>query len=146
MLIAALASAQMTAQTVRVGTFDKQSIVVAYYRSPVWSSTLKEKNAELDAAKKAGDTKKVAELESWGPASQDLAHRQLDGRAPITNILEALTPAFPSIAERAQVALIAPDLPYANSAVQTIDVTDLLLDWLKANEATRKAVRDLPKH
>jgi len=144
-VIAALSTAQLPAQTVRVGTFDKPSVVVAYYRSPAWSGTLKEKAAEMEAARKAGDTKKIAELASWGPASQDLAHRQLAGQAPITNILEALTPAFPAIAEKAQVTLIVPDLPYANSAVQTVDVTDLLLDWLKAGDTTRKLVRDLRK-
>jgi hypothetical protein len=31
------------AQSNRVGTFDRQSIVVAYYRSPQWAATLKEK-------------------------------------------------------------------------------------------------------
>jgi hypothetical protein len=142
-LIAALGTAQMAAQTIRVGTFHKQAIVVAFYRSPSWSDTLKQKMAELAAAKKAGDTTKAKELEAWGAAQQELAHRQLAGEAPISNILEALTPAFPAIAQKAEVAIIAPDLPYASAAVQTVDVTDLLLDWLKADDATRKIVRDL---
>jgi hypothetical protein len=141
--IAALAFAQTPAQPVRVGTFHAQSVVVAYYRSPTWAERLKEKRVEGEAAKKANDTKKVQELNEWGGASQELAHRQVAGDAPIGNIIEALAPAFPEIARKAQVSIIVPDLPYANASVQTVDVTEQLLDWLKASEATRKIVREL---
>ena len=44
-LIAALAAAQAPAQTVRVGTFHKASIVVAFYRSQLWAESLKAKMA-----------------------------------------------------------------------------------------------------
>jgi hypothetical protein len=41
---------------------------------------------------------------------------------------------------------VVPDLPYADGSVQTVDVTDLILDWLKADEATRRIVKDLRKN
>jgi hypothetical protein len=145
-LAALLGAAPLCAQPKRIGTFDKRSIVVGYYRSQLWADILKAKRAEMAAAKKANDTKKIEELAPWGGAQQELAHRQLAGEAPITNILEALAPAFPEIARKAQVASIAADPPPANAEVQTVDVTDLLLDWLKADEATRKIVRDLRNH
>jgi len=132
------------ARTIRVGTFHKPSVVVAFYGSPLWADTLKAKHAELAAAKKANDTQKMQELESWGGASQELAHRQLAGEAPITNILEALAPQLPELARKARVVLIAPDLPYADRTVQAVDITDLLLDVLHANQRTRDIVRDLP--
>jgi hypothetical protein len=91
-LIPALAVAQAPAQTVRVGTFHKASLVVAFYRSPLWA---------------------------------------------------ALAPAWPEIAKKARVAMIVADLPYADSSVQSIDVTEMLLDWLKADERTRTIVRGL---
>ena len=141
--VVTLGAAQTPAQPVRVGTFHTSSVVVAFYRSPVWAERLKEKKAESEAAKKANDTKKVQELNDWGGGSQELAHRQVSGAAPITTILEALAPAFPGIAQKSQLAMIVADLPYANASVEKVDVTDQLLDWLKANEATRKIVRDL---
>jgi hypothetical protein len=141
--IAALAVAQAPAQTVRVGTFHKASIVVAFYRSPLWAESLKAKMAEMAAAKAANDTKKVQELDAWGNAHQETAHQQLAGEAPITNILEALAPALPEIAKKAHVAMIVADLPYADSSVETVDVTEMLLDWLKADERTRTIVRGL---
>jgi hypothetical protein len=38
---------------------------------------------------------------------------------------------------------IVADLPYADSSVQSIDLTEMLLDWLKADERTRTIVRGL---
>lgn len=141
--VAALAVAQAPAQTLRVGTFHKASIVVAFYRSPLWAETLKAKMAEMAAAKAANDTKKVQELDAWGNAQQERAHQQLAGEAPITNILEALAPGFPDIAKKARVTMIVADLPYADSSVEKVDVTEMLLDWLKADERTRTIVRGL---
>ena len=142
-LIAALAVAQAPAQTVRVGTFQKASVVVAFYRSPLWAESLKVKTAEMATAKTANDTKKVQELNAWGTAHQELAHRQLAGEAPITNILEALAPAWPEVAKKARVAMIVADLPYVDSSVEKVDVTEMLLDWLKPDERTRTIVRGL---
>jgi hypothetical protein len=137
MLAAALAvtAGLAGAQTIRAGVFDQQSVVVAFYRSPQWAEIIKAKTAELD--------KKDAE--AWGSTHQELAHRQLAGDAPIANILEALTPAFPDIARRAGVNLIAPDLVFADPAVRTVDVTDLLLAYLKADARTLSIVHDLQK-
>ena len=94
-----------------MGTFHKASIVVAFYRSPLWAESLKAKMAEMAAAKAANDTKKVQELDAWGKAQQETAHQQLAGEAPIANILEALAPGLPEIAKKARVAMIVADLP-----------------------------------
>jgi hypothetical protein len=126
-----------------VGTFHKASIVVAFYRSPLWAETLKAKMAEMAAAKAANGTKKVQELDVWGNAHQETAHQQLAGEAPITNILEALAPGFPEIAKKARVTMIVADSPYADRSVEKVDVTEILLDWLKADERTRTIVRGL---
>ena len=85
----------------------------------------------------------VQELDARGNAHQETAHQQLTGEAPITNILEALAPGFPEIAKKARVAMIVADLPYADSSVEKVDVTEMLLDWLKADERTRTIVQGL---
>ena len=142
----ALVATGAIAQTVRVGTFHKPSIVVAFYRSPMWSETMKAKIAEMEQARKVNDTKRAGELDTWGKTRQEIAHQQLTGEAPITNILEALAPSFPDIARQAQVSLVAADMPYSDPTVQTVDITDLLLDWLKADDRTRSMVRDIRSH
>lgn len=142
-ILLALFGAGLQAQTQsRVGTFDRQSIVVAYYGSPMWRAELKAKRAEHDAAVQAGDTKKADELARWGGESQDLAHRQLAGKAPITNILEALQPAFAEISKSENLERITPDAE-SGAKVEIVDVTDRIVDWLKTDERTRQMIRDL---
>ena len=141
----ALIACLLSAQTVRVGTFDKPSVVVAYYRSPNLGRDAESQRAELQAARQANDSRKVQKLEEWGGKSQELAHRQLAGRLPLPIFWKRLEPAFPEIARKAQVTRVAADIP-ADGSVQAVDVTDLILDWLKADEATRKIVHDLRKH
>jgi hypothetical protein len=139
-MVALAGALPLTAQTVKAGTFDKTSIVVAFYRSPLWTETMKRKHAEMDEAKKANDGNRIAALEKWGESTQETAHRQLAGEAPLSNILEELQPAFAEIAGKAHVSLIAPDLAFVDKTVETVDVTSLLLDWLKADEQTRKII------
>jgi hypothetical protein len=131
------------AQPVRVGTFHKPSLVLAFYRSPAWSQTVKAKIAEREQAAKNNDAARVAELEKWGSTQQELAHQQLAGNAPIANILEALAPSLAGVAGKAAVSLIAADVAWSGPAVERVDVTDLLLDILQADERTRSMARDL---
>ena len=143
-LVFVFSAVSAIAQTTRMGTFDRQAIVVAFYSSPLWAATLKEKQSELDRARRANDSTKVNELSTWGEESQELAHKQLAGEAPISNIIEALQPAFQEIEKTDNLSAIVP-APAVDLRVQAIDVTDKLLDWLKANERTRKIIQGLSK-
>lgn len=134
---AGLLSAEPTS---KVGVFDKRALVVAYYRSPQFASLLKEKRQAMEAAKAAGDTAKAASLEKWGQASQDLAHRQLAGSAPVDSILEALKPQLADLAARASVQEIVAD---AKPGQSKVDVTEQLLELLKADDKTRKVIEEV---
>lgn len=128
----------------QVGTFNRQAIVVAYYRSALWTADLQKHEAELSQAKKAKDKAKVKELTAWGEKSQDLAHEQLIGKAPIDNILSALQPGFESIQKVTKVEKIEP-APAATASAGTLDVTSRLLDWLQADATTRRLIATLPQ-
>ena len=67
----------------------------------------------MKVAKAANDTAKIEQLDKWGGTQQEMTHKQLMGEAPLTNILDVLTPAFPSIADKAQVSVVASDLLFA---------------------------------
>ena len=131
------------AQDERIGSFDRRSIVVAFYRSPQFAEMLKRQIAARDSAKRVGDTARVRELERWGAAHQELAHQQLYGDAALTNILEALKPALDSIGRQMKLSSIIP-APAPKAHAQVVDVTPQLLDWLKADDKTREIVRQLP--
>jgi len=129
----------------RVGTFDAPSLVVAYYRSDAWSQQVKTKKAEQDRARQAGDTQKVADLEKWGSSQQELAHQQLTGQAPVTNILDELKPAMAEIAAAERVEAIAPNLLYSASNIEVVDVTDALVARFHPNQKTLSIIQDMRK-
>ncbi|MGO9937579.1 MAG: hypothetical protein ACLPH3_07890 [Terracidiphilus sp.] len=137
-----LISTRIPAQENRVGTFNRQAIVLAYYRSPLWAATLKQKRSELGEAKRADDTNKVEELDAWFGKAQEMAHGQLWGNADIGNVLEALQPAFAEIEKSDHVSSVVV-APAHDAPARSVDVTERLLDWLKADETTRKMIRDL---
>jgi hypothetical protein len=138
-----LSGLSLSAQPLKVGTFNNRAVALAFYNSDVWAGVMKAKHAERASARQVGNTERVAELEKWGGEQQDLAHKQVFGSAPITNVLEYLSPGFPEIARAAGVPLVAGDVYYANSSVQRVDVTMQILDWLKSNEKTRAMVKSL---
>jgi len=115
-------------------------VAFAYYRSELWLRQLRQRREELEAAKRAGDRRKVAELERWGREAQTLAHRQLAGKAPIDNIWQELQPFLPDVATRTGVSRVALEPPPGTEAV---DVTEHLLDALQADALSREIARHL---
>lgn len=132
------------AQTDRVGTFDRKSIVIAFYRSPMYAVTLRERIAARDSAKRIGDSARVRELETWGARQQETAHEQLAGDAPIANILDALRPAFDSITKAARLRTIVA-APFKDGRADVVDITPALLDWLQADAKTRDIISQIPR-
>lgn len=127
----------------RVGVFDERSLVLAYYRSSVSNQLVKAKVEELKVAKAAGDAAKVAALEKWGAERQELAHRQLAGEAPITNILEYLKPLLPDVAQAAGVDVIPGSTLYLGTRVEKVDITDLLVARFNPDAKTLEMIEKM---
>lgn len=130
--------AGQTAALPRVGTVHPAAAAIAYYNSSGWRTAVQAKMAEQKAAQAAGDTAKAAELEKWGRASQEQAHRLLTGEAPLAGLIESLRPVLPEVARRAGVDVVVLELPYARPGVEVVDVTAALLDVLQVDERARK--------
>jgi hypothetical protein len=143
-LVAAVVAAQCgMAQTAKVGTFDRTSIVMAFYDSPMWSAKIDAAMAERDKAKAAGDQKKVAELSKWGKDQQKLAHKQMMSNAPIDNILVTMKPMLTAVEAQAQVTTIVPEGARIEKSATKVDVTNLLMDELHSNAQTRQSALEL---
>jgi hypothetical protein len=127
------------------GTFDKSSIVLAYYRSPLWAAILADRRFELNRVKAANDTARAKELEKYGGESQDLAMQQLAGKAPIDNILAVLQPEFKELSSRMKLSAII-DSSAADPKAANVDLTSLLMDWLKASSETREMAEEMHRH
>ena len=128
-----------------IGTFDRASIVLAYYRSPLWNAILADRRYELKTVKAANDTARAKELEKYGAVSQELAMQQLAGKTPIDNILAVLQPEITELSGKMKLASIV-ESPAPGSMAATVDVTSLLMDWLKATSETRKMAIEMHQH
>jgi len=144
LLLLFLVSVRNLAEENRIGTFNRQAIIVAYYGSPQWGDVLKQKRAALEEAKRANDAVKIKELNAWGAESQELAEKQIWSDAPITNILAALKPTLDEIAKTEHLTSIVP-APAPDKKATPVDVTPQLLDWLEASQKTRTIIQNFPK-
>jgi hypothetical protein len=138
----AQAPAAITTAAGVTGTFDRTSIVLAYYRSPLWNAILADRRFELETVKAAKDDARARELEKYGGESQELAMKQLAGKAPIDNIVAVLRPEFKELSSRMKLTGVV-ESSAADPKAATVDVTSLLMDWLKASAETRKMAADL---
>ena len=111
-----------SAAMVRVGTFDSRVVAGAYYGSQAFDRQLKKLMAEHEKAKAAGDSKRVKELEAEGPASQELAHKQVFGTGPVDNILAKIKGEIPRIAKMSDADIIVSkwDVVYQRPGVEFV--------------------------
>jgi hypothetical protein len=120
-LAAATPSSTEPAARLRVGTYDNRAIAIAYGNSEF--NLVNGKKKEYDAAKAAGDKKRIKELEEWGPRHQRQLHRQGFGRVPVTDLLEHVRDRLPEVAEKAGVDVIAFECNYLGPGVEEVDIT-----------------------
>lgn len=132
---------------VRVGTFDSRLVTTAYVRSPIFQRRLANMQAELKEAQASGDTNRVKQLQTEGPALQARIHKQGFSTWPIHDILETIKDQLPDIAEQANVDVLVSkwDIVFQRQDVETIDVTDRLVEPFSPTEETRKILASLRK-
>ena len=133
------AGQQATPTKVRIGTYDNRSIAVAYAASSL--NPVREKMAELDAAKKAGDEKKIKELEAWGRDHQRMLHFQGFARVPVGDLLAPVKDQVAQIAAEEKVFAIVMDFDYRAFDVEAVDVTEKLVELYKPTNKTREMAR-----
>jgi hypothetical protein len=134
---------------IRLGVFDSRAIAIARVNSAGYQAEISGLRAQIvkdiEAARAAGDTARVAELEAIGPAMQKRMHEQGFGSAPVHEHLATLKNALPGIAERAGVDAIVSkwELVYQAPDARFVDVTMLLVAEFDPDERTLGWIEDL---
>jgi hypothetical protein len=121
------APAVLVATGVRVGTFQRSSLIMAFYRSAFWSAKLSELMVQRNQAATKGDLATIDKVEGQIRAMQELAEKQLAGKEPIENILEQFKPMWAEIAREANVQLIIEDPLFQAPNTPLQDITPYLL-------------------
>lgn len=143
MLMAASPATVPADARMRIGIYDNRAIVVAYAASSYNDAVLRQKLAERDAARKAGDTKKVQELEAWGNARQRMFHFQGFGHAPVGELLEPVKDKIAHLAAEQHLSAIAMECDYTADGVDVIDITDQLVALYAPTPRTLQTVKQL---
>lgn len=120
----------------RIGTYDNRAIAVAY--APSRFNPVKHKMAEYEAAKAAGDDKKVKQLEQWGQQQQRLLHFQGFGRVPVDDLLAHVRDGVAQLAKDKHLAAIVMDCDHVAENVEVVDVTADLVELFDPSDKTRK--------
>lgn len=122
----------------KVGLVRRPELLVAYYTSVERAAYIDALTAKRDAAVACGDTALAKQCEAEGEASQDHAHRQLAGKAPLTDIIESLADVLPSIASETGVDAIHESGTYRGKAT-TVDITDAVIARIPKDKRYKKA-------
>lgn len=132
------------AQKVRVGVFDSRMVALVYYNSDEHRKFIRQLMSDMEAAKKAENTARVAELEFQGPALQSLMHYQVFSNASIPNITAKLQDDLARIAREQRVGVIVSkwDVAYRDPDVEYVDVTDALVERFHPDEKILKWMAD----
>lgn len=128
---------------IRIGTYDSRAIAIAYVSSRF--NPVKERMADYEKAKAAGDKVKMKELESWGEEFQ----RQLDfqgfGRVPVDDLLAPARDQVSKLGRERQLAAITMSCDFTSGDVELVDVTDDLVKLYAPTEKTLEHVRAIRK-
>ena len=111
---------------VRVGVFRREPLLVAYYGSTAHETALGRLRTERQKALDEGDAARAKKLEAEGAALQEMAHRQLAGEAPLTNVLDALKPHLAEVSTAAGVSVVVESTVWHDDDVILVDMTDRL--------------------
>jgi hypothetical protein len=138
-----MAGPQSTPKKLRVGTYDNRAVAVAYASSRY--DPVKEKMAEHERAKAAGDTEQMKALELWGESHQRALHRQGFSAVPVDDLLAKVEARLPEAAAKAGVDVIVYRCNYASSQVEVVDVTDQLVALFEPSSKTLSTISELRK-
>ncbi len=119
--------AQETTKKIRIGVYDNRAIALAYFGSEY--NPLMQKQVEFKAAKEAGDSARIKELELWGPKFQRQLQFQGFCRVPVDDLLAFVKDRLSEVAEEAEVDVIGwyPDFVGSGIVVEKVDITDKLI-------------------
>jgi len=134
-------------QKLRVGTFDSRLVAIAYARSEMFQRRVAKLHADHKEAKAAGNEKRVKQLETAGPALQELIEKQSYSTWPVDDILQTIKGKMPEIAKQANVDVVVSkwNVVFQRKGVDLVDVTDLMVKPFNPTEETRKILDSIRK-
>ena len=131
--------------TAVVGVFDSRAVAVAFVRSELFDSRLKELRQRLALAKTTRDQATIKRLKEMVPTIQELAQKQAFAAEPVDNIIDLIRDKLPMVAEKAGVDVIVSKwvVAYYAKDAKFVDVTQQMTDVFVPDAETKKIIAEL---
>ena len=133
------------ARGARLGVFESRAIAVAFAHSKLFTEP-KAITEEHKKAEAAGDKRKAEELRKRGERLQARLHHQGFGKAPVDDLLAHIKTSLPDVCKETGVDAIVTGVVHATPGVESVDVTDALVQRFDPSEKVLKIVAELRKH
>ncbi|MHC4942721.1 MAG: hypothetical protein ACYTG7_06840 [Planctomycetota bacterium] len=117
----------------RIGTFRRVDLLIAFYRSELHDHWLTLLRSYHEIAKGLGDEKLVEGIEGAGWGSQEVAHKQLAGEAPLDNIFLCIDEKLPEVAAATGVYMIVEEGKEPDTGEEGVDITEHLTGLFKTS-------------
>ncbi len=136
---------QSTPTKVRVGTFDSRAIAVAYARSALFDTVLRDFKDKYEKAKAEKNEAVTKQMEAEVIARQQLLHLQGFSIASVAEILEKIKDELPKAAQEVGVDIIVSkwEVAYKNPSIEIVDVTSHLVKFFNPDGRTLKTIEGL---
>jgi hypothetical protein len=130
---------------IRIGYFNTRAIAMAYTQSRIFNEKITKIVTQAKEAKASGNDKIYKKLDAELKMEQEKIHWQVFSNARIDDILTQVRPSYEQIAQKANVAAIAENVVYNDTKVELVDVTELVAEQFKPNEATKEKMQQIIK-
>jgi hypothetical protein len=129
----------------RIGVFDSRAVALAWARSPEVSTYFSQLRADYEQARQANDAKRMKELDQEAQWQQIRLHQMGFSTGPVGAVLEKVKDKLPGIARQERVVMIVSrwELPYADPAIEQVDVTLALVKLFNPDEQTLKMIGEM---
>jgi hypothetical protein len=132
--------------TLRVGIYESRAIALAFGRSELNMSRVRELKQKHRQAEAEGNEEAKVECETLGPRWQELLHRQVFGDAPIPDILAILEPRMAEVREASGVDLIVTGVVATGDNIEVVDVTQEMMALFDLDEDSIKMANEIKSH
>lgn len=134
----------------KIGVYDSRAIAVAYAGTDTFSKWLGGVRADYDKAKKAGDSKRTAEIDKQMRDQQVLMHKQAFSTERVTEIIKTLEPSVARLKKDLGLEGVVSKWDEAALAkyksAKQVDITSRLIDDIAPSEKQRKHALEILKH
>ncbi|QDU71651.1 hypothetical protein [Mucisphaera calidilacus] len=136
---------QQQPDPIRIGVYDNRAIAIAYAASESHNQMLAEVREQYEKAKADDNKQQIRAIGQRMQTHQEAMHFQGFGRAPVNDLLEPIHDDLRQLAADLDLAAITRECDVTAANVETVDITEQIVELYNPSERTRNTVASVRK-